>query len=322
MKKLKQPHFLIIYGATGVGKTDLALKIAHQLQGHIINMDVGQFYTPLTIGTAKPNWQSEKVPHHLFDIVDDPCNITATKYRTLVLDLFHTLWSQDKLPILVGGSGFYLKSLLFPPAAQSADSSEVDTQSSTHQLWESLHTVDPERAAQIHKNDRYRINRALAIWHATGKKPSEYVSKFEPPSSFTLIHLERDRADLYARIDERTLQMIDAGWIEETQQLSSEWITFLKTKKIIGYEAIADYLQSQKTKKDLQMLISTIQQRSRNYAKRQETFWRGLEKALLPEINGTTKNNKTSQIISINLTLMDDDLYIKQVFSNPLDFFE
>jgi tRNA dimethylallyltransferase len=318
MKELKQPHFLILYGATGVGKTDFALKIAHQLQGHIINMDVGQFYTPLNIGTAKPDWHSQKVPHHLFDIVDEPRNITATQYRTLVLDLFKELWARGELPILVGGSGFYLKSLLFPPSAHSANSFEVDLQSTSQELWNRLHSIDPLRAAQIHKNDRYRINRALAIWQSTGRKPSEYTSIFAPPSSFTLVHLMRDREDLYKRIDQRTLYMIDAGWIEETQQLTPEWISFLKTKKIIGYEAIADYIQSSKTENSLQTLIGVIQQRTRNYAKRQETFWRGLKKAIGPEF----KAAKIGKIISINLTLMDDDLYIKQVFNTLMEFYE
>lgn len=98
MKKLKQPHFLIIYGATGVGKTDFALDIAAKLPSEIINMDVGQFYRPLNIGTAKPNWQKEKVAHHLFDMVNEPCNITASQYRILVLDLLKKYGSKESCP--------------------------------------------------------------------------------------------------------------------------------------------------------------------------------------------------------------------------------
>ena len=108
---------LIIFGPTAVGKTDFALKVAERVPAEIVNMDVGQLYTPLSIGTAKPNWRSETVPHHLFDYVDKPRNITVVEYRKILLEVLEDIWQRGKLPIIVGGSGFYLKSIFFPPCA-------------------------------------------------------------------------------------------------------------------------------------------------------------------------------------------------------------
>lgn len=113
MNKEKLPHAIIIYGATGTGKTDFALEIARRTPAEIINMDIGSFYAPLTIGTAKPNWRNEAVVHHLFDIIDEPCNYTVVAYRQACLELVRDIVSRNKLPIIVGGSGFYLKSLFF-----------------------------------------------------------------------------------------------------------------------------------------------------------------------------------------------------------------
>src|SRR3990172_4748508 len=109
--KIDRPFMLIIYGPTGVGKTDMALAIAERMPSEIVNMDVGQFYTPLSIGTAKPAWRSSPVPHHLFDILDTPKNITVVEYRTLLLKKINEIRDRGNLPIVVGGSGFYLYSL-------------------------------------------------------------------------------------------------------------------------------------------------------------------------------------------------------------------
>src|SRR5271156_1977599 len=110
--KVNHPCMLIVYGPTGVGKTDLALAIAKRIPAEIINMDVGQFYTPLSIGTAKPDWKQSPIPHHLFDIINNPINYTVNDYRTVLYTTVKEILARGNLPILVGGSGFYLHSLL------------------------------------------------------------------------------------------------------------------------------------------------------------------------------------------------------------------
>ena len=112
---LAKPSVIIVYGPTGVGKTDFALKIAECLPVEIINMDVGQLYTPLSIGTAKPDMRTVPVAHHGFNVLSEPEHFTVVAYRTLCEQLIKDIWSRGKVPVLVGGSGFYLKSLFFPP---------------------------------------------------------------------------------------------------------------------------------------------------------------------------------------------------------------
>src|SRR5581483_4744359 len=225
MLKLKHPYSLIIYGPTAVGKTDIAFKIAKHIPSEIINMDVGQFYTPLSIGTAKPEWKTHSVPHHLFDIVSQPENITVAQYRELLLAKIQEVFNRGRLPIIVGGSGFYLKSILFPPSKMAEQNFTFDDEeNSASNLWDQLNSIDPIRAQQIHRNDVYRIKRALELWRTTGKKPSEQAPKYNPPFDYSLIFFTRDRKELYERIDSRVLQMLNLGWLEETRKLiGTDW---------------------------------------------------------------------------------------------------
>ncbi len=300
---------IIVCGPTGVGKTDFALKLGNYLPVEMINMDVGQFYTPLSIGTAKPDLHSLSIPHHLFDIVDTPSNYTVTTYRKEVVALIDSLCSADKVPLLVGGSGFYLKSLLFPPKADSSSSHALSgRRDKINYSWELLREVDPQRAHQINPSDTYRITRALDIWFETGKKPSEYSLVYDPPAPFDLVFLFRERADLYQRINERVVAMIDAGWIEEVRLLiGTPWEPFILEKKIIGYSEIIHYLKvGGMSKTDL---VEEIQKKTRHYAKRQITFYRMLEREIKKQ--GGAETHASTH--SINLTFDDHDLYIKQL---------
>ncbi len=314
-------QLLIIFGPTGVGKTDFALKVADSVPSEIVNMDMGQLYTPLSIGTAKPDWRNQKVPHHLFDCVDEPRNFSVTEYRARVLPLLDEIWQRGNLPILVGGSGFYLKSLFFPLQAESADEHESFSHKTTFELWEDLYTVDPDRAQKIHKNDAYRIKRALMIWYATGKKPSQHVTTYEPLSdNFQLLFLTRNRTELYERIDERVKQMMQQGWLQEVQALAhTDWEIFLRTKKLIGYNELLDYCaHGDNSASRLDEVVTDIQQRTRHYAKRQGTFWRMLEKELKHAVEAANQHNGQVIIEQINLTLLDVDLYLKQLLLTVL----
>ena len=139
------------------------------------------------------------------------------------------VWSRGKLPILVGGSGFYLLSLFYPPTEVDSDSSYNSSS------WEELYKLDPERAGEIKKTDYYRISRAVSIARA-GKKPSSLKPKFNPFCNARIVVLYRDRKELYERINERTLVMLQEGWIDEVKVLSEDWKRFLLDKKLIGYE--------------------------------------------------------------------------------------
>lgn len=309
--ELKNNCMLIIAGPTGVGKTDLALKFAEYMSSEIVNIDVGQFYTPISIGTAKPDWKNQTVPHHLFDIINEPKSISVHEYRKIVLDKLNEIWSRGNLPILVGGSGFYINSLLFPTSSEVEPADEESNDTPESELWNILYSVDPERAKKINKQDIYRIKRALAIWKKSGEKPSQYVPDYQPPSNFVLLILTRDREELYKRIDERVIQMLKEGWLEEVQYLKSEWRDFLRQKKLIGYDDILKYFNDDF---DYQTLICATQKKVRNYAKRQVTFFKMLTRKITN--HALKKDNKKVCIAWADLTLLDLDLYIKQLLQS------
>ena len=299
-------YIFILYGPTGVGKTAFVEMLAREIPAEIVNIDMGQMYVPLTIGTAKPDWKNAMPQHHMFDVIDKPEHFTVVAYRDKLTKIINTIWSQGKLPILVGGSTFYVNSLFFPPRSLPPISKHVHTGN----LWEKLHEIDPERAAQIHPTDTYRLERALDIWQSTGKKPSLFSPAFNPIADFYLLCLTRDREDLVERIDDRALEMLDAGWIDEVKKLQgTEWERFIIEKKIIGYDDILIYLKNP-TPETYDQLVVTIQIKTRAYAKRQMTFWRMLEKKIKKDLAETSTR---SVVVECNLTHIEIHRYIKQL---------
>jgi tRNA dimethylallyltransferase len=303
---------IIITGPTGTGKTDFSLELADKLSGEIINADMGQMYTPLTIGTAKPDWKSEKIPHHLFDCIDNPAFYTAASYRRDVQRIITDIEAQGNTPIIVGGSGFYIQALLWAfkentkPNTTSTSLSKYDDLTN-RELWQILAKHDACRAQELHYNDRYRILRALSIVEQ-GDMPFESKPLFNPIRPFIIINLNRGTEELNKRIEMRLHSMIENGWIEEVHNLTPEWQSFVYDKKIIGYDLILDYLHKRITLEEMQSLIQLA---TKQYAKKQRTFWRGLKKKIEqalqkhPEYYG--------HIIEIDLTLSDHTLYINQL---------
>lgn len=299
---------VIISGPTAVGKSSFAHRVATAIGGEIINADMGQFYVPLTIGTAKPNWQKESIGHHLFDILDTPVSFSVTAFRKKTVETVTAIWQRNCVPIIVGGSSYYIAALFFPPLKQVVPIKKYDYPKNQN-LWERLRAIDPERAKEIDSSDTYRLQRALDIWQSTGIRPSMFKPKYDPICpNFIFIWLERDRGDLYDRINNRVCQMVDAGWVEEACCLvDTGWESFLKQKKIIGYPEVISYC---KNIIDKETLIQVIQQKTRNYAKRQNTFWRMLYKKLQKY-----STNTNAIIAVINLTNETIDRYIKQLQS-------
>ena len=302
---------LIVTGPTGVGKTEFVSKLGAVFPIEIINADIGQMYAPLTIGTAKPDWQKDPIKHHLFDIICEPIDFTIVQFRALVTDLVQEIWARGKTPIIVGGSTLYIKSLFYAPANLPGSVANLEINSKIEKPvddpWQVLNLIDPKRASSLHPNDYYRIQRALAIWNQTGVLPSQCLPKYDPiASDMVLLILDNPKTDLYAKIDQRVHAMMQMGWLAEVASLEPKWYDFLRRKKIIGYEILLDYCINQKNT-DVESCIKMIQQRVRNYAKKQQTFWRSLCKDLLLHVEMRQK------VFEINLTLLDVDLYIKQL---------
>lgn len=274
MKKI-----IIIYGPTGVGKTDISLELAKNYGGEIINCDVGQFYTPLSIGTAKPDLDQVPVKHHLFNIFSTPQNCNVHTYRMLIFKKIAELHKQNILPILVGGSGFYITSLFFPPPEAKRTTKKIEYPEKT---WDLLFKIDPTRAREIKPDDTYRIERAFRLLEQ-GLQPSLYKPCYQqPPFEFILFFLNRSRKELYERINQRTQLMINQGWLAEVEALyETPWHAFLQEKKLIGYDLLLDFLQKEGSLKEV---TEKIAQKTRHYAKRQVTFWKMLQQKLAPYV--------------------------------------
>lgn len=301
---------IVIIGPTGVGKSDIALEIAARVGGEIVNADSGQMYAPLTIGTAKPIYQKSTIPHHCFDVVTDPVNYSSAHYNELIRTTITDITARSSVPIIVGGSGFYIKSLFFPPH----EGKKISNAPSDYgpNPWELLNSIDPVRSQQLHRNDIYRIHRALDIWYEYHQKPSQLAPVYDPCGDALVIFVTRDRADLYQRIDDRVIAMIDAGWIEEVESLrGTAWESFLKTKKIIGYDIILEYLDQ---KIDRNALCAIIQKKTRNYAKQQIIFWKSFKRQLTDAAMQSHSKYRVA-IQEINLTLAAHDLYINQLLN-------
>ncbi len=313
-------HIYILHGPTGAGKSDFACSLAPRIRAEIINADCGQLYAPLSIGTAKPAWQQEHTPHHLFDVLDEPRDCTVIEYRDLLVPLVTSILEKAHNVIIVGGSSFYIQSILFPPCALQIHKEEdqVNIKMSDNNLWQKLYAIDPARAAKIHPNDAYRLKRALYMWQKTQIQPSLCAPQFclpydintiKAPVSITVVHVTRDRTDLHERINNRTRQMLKAGWLDECNTLlGTPWENFLYRKKLIGYPHIMTYLKTGQD--DIGTVVEVIQQKTRAYAKRQETFWRKLKRsyAVVAEV----------AVEEINLTLQDYAPHIERLLSRVL----
>lgn len=302
---MEKKSILILTGPTAVGKSDIACHIAQTIPVEIVNADVGQMYQPLTIGTAKPDWQNSPITHHGFDILEKPEQYTVVAYKKYVESICQEIWARNKTPLFVGGSLFYIKSLFFPPLEQSVSTTKHELPKD--QSWQALYTCDPLRARAIHPNDTYRIQRAfeLLINSKDGVKPSQLPLSFKPFTNTSILFLTRNNEDLYARINERVVAMFNQGFLKEVEALqNSPWESFLHKKKLIGYDDCLAYLQ-QKLPRSQEPLIQTIQQKTRHYAKRQKTFWRMLEAKLATSFDLQYKVKTRT----FDLTTYDNDLY-------------
>jgi tRNA dimethylallyltransferase len=305
------PQVVIIVGPTASGKTALAehiaglpatslaeaikkrRRVALATAGEIINADIGQFYTPLSVGTAKTAWRNKPFKCHLFDIIDKPEMLDVRRYRDMVRVTVDDCLKRNKLPIIVGGSLFYIQSLFFSPREQEIQESTtvIDFETDTDTLWHMLNTIDPERAQALHPNDRYRIVRALKIWQTTHEKPSLRKPQYEAPFAIQtrIIALEPPREELAERIQQRTTHMLyQEGWIEEVEKLlDTPWESFVQQRGFIGYTELFAWIRAGKNRDELPTMITAITTKTLQYAKRQITFWHKLQRLLTPHCNAT-----------------------------------
>ena len=274
---------IVIAGATAAGKSETAFSLAKYLDSEIINADSMQIYKYLDIGTAKPSLElRERVAHHLIDILEPDENFTAFDFKTRAENVIHDLHKRQKTPIIAGGAGLYIKTITedfhcavqVSPEIKGQVKNELD-EVGVEKMFDELCRVDPTSAQKIQPNDKQRIGRALSVYRETGKKLSEYYEA-EPAqaSKFDIYYflLQWDRQKLYSNINQRVDRMIQEGLIEETRDiLGKGYGKTLKPLQGIGYNQIVRYIDGDIP---LDQAVNEIKRESRNYAKRQLTWFR------------------------------------------------
>lgn len=278
---MKKEKILAIVGPTASGKTALSIALAKRLNGEVVSFDSMQIYRGMDIGTAKPTLAERSgVVHHMFDVADPSEVFSCADYSHMAREAIADIHARGKLPILVGGTGLYLESVLY---ARSFETTTFDpairerlSRCTPEELWTRLCAVDPDAAASTHQNNVRRVIRALEIYEATGKTKTELdrASQTEERYDAVLCGIDfADRAVLAERIDRRVDQMLAEGLLQEVQAVAS---TLSETaRQAIGYKELLGYLDGTES---LSQAVDTIKLRSRQYAKRQRTWFAHLKK--------------------------------------------
>ncbi len=272
---------LVICGATASGKTALSLECAKQFSGEIISADSMLVYKGLDIGTAKPSVEErDGVAHHLIDVVSPKESFSVSDYESMALPIVERLLAEGKTPIICGGTGFYINSLLYKSQfgnvgadeqirARYERLAETNGKEYVHAI---LREKDPKSADKLHYNDVKRVIRALEIYDITGKAKSAQQDKPIPRFDFVSVSIEYLRETLYQRINLRVEKMFENGLIDEVKGLLAEGVTEeMQCMQGIGYKEIAEGLRAGWTENEM---IELVQKNTRNYAKRQQTFFK------------------------------------------------
>jgi len=276
------PLLVVILGPTASGKTALSLSLAGKFHGEIVNCDSVAMYREFDIGTAKPSLaERARAPHHLFDCVDPMQDVTAGEYARQARQILQEINSRGHLPIVVGGTGLYLRALLEGLFAGPKRSEELRerlrkraSKRGSPYLHKILSRLDPAAAAKIHPNDTPKLIRAIEVCLASRRKMSQlWQQGRDPLRGFRILRLglDADRAALYARINQRAEQMFEQGLIEETKRLLDRYGTRARPLGSLGYRQTVEFLRGDLTR---EQALQMIQQAHRNYAKRQMTWFR------------------------------------------------
>ena len=261
---------IVITGPTAVGKTKLSVELAKRLHGEVINADSTQIYKDLNIATAKvPEEEKENIPHHLLDEKEITEDYTVYDYQKDCREKIKEIENRGHLPILVGGTGLYIKAALYDYQFEEEKKEPIEESLTNTELYQLLLKVDPN--TNIHPNNRKRIIRSLSYFKENGTPFSEKKTTNQLLYPTIFIGLTTDREKLYQRINERVDFMVKNGLIEEAKKIHD---TNIRTKAVmtpIGYKELFSYFDGKST---LEEAINLIKKKSRNYAKRQYTWFR------------------------------------------------
>lgn len=269
---MPQPIFLV--GPTCAGKSTVAIELAIRINAEIVSCDSMQVYRRMDIGTAKPTEEERTiVPHHMIDILDLSEEYNVSQYVKDADKAIADIQKRNKIPLVVGGTGLYVKALidgLF--VGPKADKVIRDRLEGMDSLYEELRRVDPVSSARIKPQDRRRIIRALEVYYITGKPISSFQTQWHKRRGVFLIGLNRDREELYNRIDKRVEKMFQDGFVSEVKRLMGDGLTQNKTaSQALGYKEILGYVDGKYTLDETKDLIK---KNTRRFARRQLTWFR------------------------------------------------
>ncbi|UOQ47798.1 tRNA (adenosine(37)-N6)-dimethylallyltransferase MiaA [Gracilibacillus caseinilyticus] len=297
---------IVIVGPTAVGKTALSIQVAKRFGGEVISGDSMQIYRGLDIGTAKvTETEKEGVPHHMIDIVEPDQSFSVADFQQAVDQSIQTLSNQAKLPIIAGGTGLYIQSViygyLFSDNRRSEDFQKLIQEEierdGIDNVYKRLERVDPEQARKIHPNNKRRLIRALEVYDRTGLTMTAYQSSQQQESvyDFRIIGLEMDRQLLYQRINQRVDMMIDQGLLAEVERLYQAGLEDCQSMRGIGYKEIIPYLKGEQT---LEEATELLKRNSRRFAKRQFTWFKNKMPVDWYSITPETKHKVFQNILS------------------------
>lgn len=299
---------IIIIGATATGKTDLSINLAKKLKTEIINADSMYIYKNLNIGTAKPTAEEMSgITHHLIDIVNESETFNVSQYRDKAKVVISNFRDRGLIPIIVGGTGFYVDSLIknYSYGETGANSeiranlqAELETNGKEY-IFNKLKALDPISASKLHKNDVVRVIRAIEIALLSKNNKSSIVNLDEKVLKNPLIiGLNMDRNVLYDRINKRVDIMIESGLIDEVKGLVDRGFTPENNQcmKGIGYKEVLEYLNQNV---DFDVMVESIKQHTRNYAKRQITYFKRNKDIVWFDILSKDKDEIINEIIDL-----------------------
>lgn len=299
--KNNKPKVIVIVGPTASGKTALSIELAKLIDGEIVSADSMQIYKEMNIGSAKPTLEEmQGIKHYMIDKIDIETRFSVAEYKKQAEIAIEEIINKGKVPIVVGGTGLYVNSLIYGIEYEENKFDEkyrnelmilAKTQDGLNKLYNDAKKIDEKAIEKISKNDKKRIIRILEIYHQTGKTKTEQEiasRRNEVKYNYKIYGLNTDREYLYERINKRVDIMINCGLIEEVEEILKKHKKFPTAMQAIGYKEIVEYLQNKITKEEA---IEIIKQETRRYAKRQITWFKRIENLKWLDCKDSIKSN-------------------------------
>lgn len=296
---MDKPKVIVICGPTASGKTSLSISLAKKINGEIVSCDSMQIYKEMDIGSAKPTVEEmQEIKHYLVDFVSPEKRYSVSEYKEDASKAIEEIINKGKTPIIVGGTGLYLNSLIYNIQYNEMEVDlnyrrELEKEAEEYGLevlYNRAKEIDPEAMEKVSANDKKRITRVLEIYNATGRNKTELEKKSrkEVPYNYLIFGINMERSILYDRINKRVDIMLEQGLIEEVKNLINKYSNMLTAMQGLGYKEVKEFLDGNISKEEM---IEKIKMETRRYAKRQITWFKRIKNIIwLDGLNKTEEN--------------------------------